>query len=176
MASAEQYLNEAQYAFTSINSGESRDNRRNAARAKSLCKKIIRKYPTSTEAATAQAILTRMGDTAFVPKLAAAHSHSDVHVSMEKPTIGEGEETVAFNWSGLLSLALNTAMPTLLALGVVCIVLFSIFGPLLLLPLFGVVFFAGPFRQQMKPAQRQKLNEAIARANAYIEKKRRTGS
>jgi hypothetical protein len=36
MANAEQLLNEAQYAFQSVSYGESRDNKRNASRAKSL--------------------------------------------------------------------------------------------------------------------------------------------
>jgi len=42
MASVEQLLNEAQYAFQRVSFGESRDNERNASRASSLCKKIIR--------------------------------------------------------------------------------------------------------------------------------------
>ncbi len=62
MVSTEQFLNEAQYAFNSFGSGELRDNLRNAARARFFCKKIIRKFPISTEAASANAILRRLGD------------------------------------------------------------------------------------------------------------------
>ena len=62
MASAEHLLNEAHYAFANISYGESRANKRNAARAKSLCRKIIRRFPDSTEASEARAILRRLGE------------------------------------------------------------------------------------------------------------------
>ena len=57
MASAEHLLHEAQFAFNSITYGDSRANRRNAARASKLCRKIIRKYPGSMEEHEAHAIL-----------------------------------------------------------------------------------------------------------------------
>ena len=80
MASAEQLLNEAQYALHSINSGESRDNGRNASRARALSKKIIRKFPTSTEANSAHSILRRLGDEAYVSGLGAPHEGVVEHV------------------------------------------------------------------------------------------------
>lgn len=75
MASAEQLLHDAHYAFHNIGFGESRDNRRNAAKARKLARKIIRKYPTSMEAGEAHAILRRLGDEAFVSKMPTAHRH-----------------------------------------------------------------------------------------------------
>ena len=75
MASAEQLLHEAQYAFSCITYGESRQNRRNASRASSLCKKIIRKYPGTMEASEADAILKRMGERGYTSNLAVVHRH-----------------------------------------------------------------------------------------------------
>ena len=86
MASAEQLLNEAQYAFQSISSGESPDNRRNASRAKSLCKKIIRKFATTSEAAEAHAILRRLGEEVYSSNLSIEHRHTDPVTHHTAPT------------------------------------------------------------------------------------------
>ena len=181
MASAEQLLNEAQYAFQSINSGESRDNRRNASRARSLCRKIIRKFPTSTEAAAAHAILRRLGDEAYTSNLGSQHRHSAEHTFHEvsspasQQRITQGDEAVVLDWGGLLHQIFNTPKSSLAVVGTVAIVLFAILGPFFLFPLIALVLFTGPFKQLLKPKQRQKVNELIARTNAYVEERRRTG-
>ena len=69
MATAEQLLNEAQYAFANISFGESFANTRHAARAKSLCRKIIRKFPATMEAGEARAILKRLGEEAYTSEM-----------------------------------------------------------------------------------------------------------
>ena len=181
MASAEQLLNEAQYAFHSINSGESRDNRRNASRASSLCRKIIRKFPTSTEAAAAHGILRRLGDEAYTSNLDAQHQHSAEHTFYEAPSpasqlkFTQGDEIVVLDWRGLLNLISNTSKSSLAVVGTVAFVLIAILGPFVLFPLIAFVLFTGPFRQRLKPKQRQKMNEFIARTNAYVEERRKTG-
>ena len=178
MASAEQLLNEAQYAFQSINSGESRDNRRNASRASSLCRKIIRKYPTSTEAASAHAILRRLGDEAYVSNLSSRHRHSAEHTAHEvpspasQPSFIQGDESVVLDWRGLLNLIFNTPKSSLAVIGSVAFVLFAFVGPFFLFPLVALVLFTGPFKQLLKSKQRQKVNELIARTNAYIDDRR----
>ncbi len=187
MASAEQLLNEAQYAFHSINSGESRDNRRNASRARSLCRKIIRKFPTSTEAAAAHGILRRLGDEAYMSNLDLQHRHSTEHTFHEAPSsaapspapqqkITQGDETVVVDWRGLLNLIFNTPKSILVVVGIVAFVLFAFLGPFLLFPLIAFVLFTGRIRQRLKPMQRQKVNEFIARTNTYVEERRKTGS
>ncbi len=181
MASAEQLLNEAQYAFQSISAGESQDNRRNASRAKSLCMKIIRKFPTSTEAVAAHGILRRLGDEAYTSSLDSQHRHSTEHTFHEAPSpapqqrITQGDETVVVDWRGLLNLIFNTPKSSLAVVGIVAIVLFAILGPYLLFPLIAFVLFTGRFRQLLKPMQRQKVNELIARTNAYVEERRKSG-
>jgi len=85
MATAEKLLHEAQYAFQSISFGKSRDNTRNRARAKSLCKKIIRKYPATMEAGEAHAILRRLGEEAYTSNLSKGHRHAK-QARHHKPT------------------------------------------------------------------------------------------
>jgi len=181
MASAEQLLNEAQYAFQSISSGESRDNRRNASRANSLCKKIIRKFPTSSEAVSAHGILRRLGDEAYTSNLDSQHQHSAEHTFYEAPSpasqqrFTQGDEIVVLDWRGLINLIFNTSKSSLAVVGTVAFVLLAILGPFVLFPLIAFVLFTGPFRQRLKPKQRQKMNEFIARTNAYVEERRKTG-
>jgi len=181
MASAEQLLNEAQYAFQCINAGESRDNGRNASRARSLCKKIIRKFPTSTEANSAHAILRRLGDEAYTTGLGPPHQGVVEHVfhkvqspeSQQRPT--QSDEAVTLNWTGLLHLIFSTQKSILAVVGIVVVVLFAIFGPFLLIVLIVLFLFTGRFKQMLKPDQGRKMNELIKQINAHIEERRRTG-
>lgn len=182
MASAEQLLNEAQYAFQSISSGESPDNKRNASRAVSLCKKIIRKFPASSYTAEAHAILRRLGEEAYMSNLSVAHRHiapSEHHTApTQKPlTRPAGRNvTVPFDWAGLLAVILVTSKTVLAVIAFFGILLFGLFGPLLLLPLVAFVLLTGPFRQLLKPQQRQDMNVFVARANAFIEERRKSGT
>jgi len=75
MATADKLLHDAQYAFQSISFGQSRDNTRNRSRAKSLCMKIIRKYPETMEAGEAHAILRRLGEESYSSNLSKKHRH-----------------------------------------------------------------------------------------------------
>jgi len=182
MASAEQTLNDAQYAFQSISAGETGDNDRNASRAKSLCKKIIRKYPTSTQAVEAHAILQRLGVEAYASKLAAEHRHKPHAEAHEAPRPAPREpntlddQTVLLDWSGLLSVILATPKTILGVVAFVALVLFGVFGVFVLGPLIVFVIMTGPFRHVMKPAQRREMNKFVIRANAWIDKRIESGS
>ena len=79
------------------------------------------------------------------------------------------------DWRGLLNLILNAPKSSLAMVGTVAFVLFAFLGPILLFPLIAFVLFTGRFRQRLKPMQRQKMNEFIARTNAYVEERRKTG-
>ena len=180
MASAEQLLNEAQYALHSINSGESRDNGRNASRARALSKKIIRKFPTSTEANSAHSILRRLGDEAYVSGLGAPHEGVVEHVfhkvqspeSQQRPT--QSDETVVLDWAGLLRLIFSTQKSGLAVVVIVVGVLFANFGPFLLIALFALLLFKVRFKQMLNPSQGQKMNELITRINAHVAEQRKT--
>jgi hypothetical protein len=174
MANAEQLLNEAQYAFNSIHYGESRDNRRNAARARSLCKKIIRKFPTSTEAGSARGILRRLGDEAFSSKISEKHQHSTEHRPMRESAekIALQDPDVQLDWSGIFKLMFKWPTISLLTVAAVFLFFNAIFGSFLLVPLVALVLFFGPLKRSLQPGQAQKVNEAIAKINAYVDAKR----
>jgi hypothetical protein len=186
MASAEQLLNEAQYAFQSISSGQSPDNKRNASRASSLCKKIIRKFPTSSYAAEAHAILRRLGEEAYSSNLSVEHRHTTQakhHTALtpmpkSKPLVRptRHDEIVPFDWAGLLAVILVTSKTVLAVIAFFVVFLFGIFGPFMFLAFIALIFLTGPFRQTMKPRQREVMNEFVVRANAYIEERRKSGT
>lgn len=180
MASAEQLLNEAQYAFQSITAGESRENRRNVARAKSLCKKIFRKHPGTSEAIVAHGIMMRLGESPFPSNIEVVHQHKD-HADAHALTAPStsytpnafDEDQVQLDWQGLLAVILSTSRIVLGVIGFVGLFLFSIFGIFLFVPLLGVLLLTVPARQLLQPKERQQVNKFIVRANAWIEAQRR---
>lgn len=190
MANAEQLLHQAQYAFQSISFGETPDNNRNARRASSLCKKIIRKYPGSMEASEAHAVLRRLGEEAYSSKMKARHIHipqSEHHKKQSPPPLQSRAPTprsarekqrtfivddgvATLDWGALVKWIF--AAPKFV-LGLVIfagIFLFGILGPFLFLPLIAFIFFTGPFRKSLKQEQREELNAFVERINAYVTK------
>ena len=176
MASAEQLLHEAQYAFSCISFGDSPGNRRNASRARSLCRKIIRKYPRTMETSEAHAILRRLGEEAYTSKLQVQHRHrtqaqdhaAPLQQVSQRTFITETDEIETLDWGGLLSwlFALPKVVLFLIALG--GLFLYAIFGAFILLPLVAFVLLSTPFRRIFKPEQREGLDTFIARANDFI--------
>ena len=183
MASAEHLLNEAHYAFANISYGESPTNRRQAARAKSLCRKIIRRYPTSTEAAVARAILTRLGESSFVSVMPDRHRHmtqvGDRVIGNEtlvrSPSAAPGQ-TPELDWGGLVAVILATPKVLLGILGAVLFALFAFVGPFIFLALIALLVFTGPFRSMLAPSQRQQVEDFIVRANEFIAERRGSGT
>jgi len=182
MASAEHLLNEAQYAFQSISVGDTRENRRNTARAKSLCKKIFRRHPGTSEAVVAHGIMMRLGEEAFESNLAIEHQHEthatahDSQSPVSKEVVTANDETVLLDWAGLIAVILATSKTVLAVIAFFAIFLFGIFGPFLLLPLIAFVLLTGPFRKLLNPKQRRDMNVFVIRANAYIEEQRKSGT
>lgn len=82
MASADELLRDAQYAVHSITYDDSRENRSHIARARSLARKIISKYPTSIEAAQARSMLDRLDGKAQQPTF-----------SKLRPGVGEAQRS-----------------------------------------------------------------------------------
>lgn len=183
MASAERLLNEAHYAFASITYGESLANTRHAARAKSLCQKILRRYPESMEAREALAILRRLGEESYVSTLPDQHRHmtrASHHLGKEQGVApvpaANAAGSPAFDWSGLLAVILMTPKIVLGILGAVGVALFAFLGPIVLVALVALVVLTGPFRSMLAPAQRKQVDELIVRANEFITERRRSGS
>lgn len=188
MASAEQLLHEAQYAFSCITYGESRQNRRNASRASSLCKKIIRRHPATMEAREARAMLKRLGEDAYTSNLAVVHRHKtprehhrprrqaqapEPAQASNRTWITSSAETL--DWGGLVSLLFAIPRVVLLLIAFAAIFLFGIFGPWLLLGLLAFVLFTGPFRRMLGPQQRDQVNDLVARLNELIRERRNSG-
>lgn len=175
MANAEQLLHDAQYAFHSISYGQTRENKRNAARAISLCKKIIRKFPIGIEADEAHAILRRLGEEAYSSNLAKRHRHisqAEHHQpqSQAQPRKGlsDADHVEPLNWSGLIAAVFGLPKFVLALIVFAGFFLFGLFGPLLLVPLIAFVLLSGPFRNKLKPQQRTELNEFVVRVNDYL--------
>ena len=175
MASAEQLLNEAQYAFQSITAGDSRENRRNAARAKSLCQKIFRKYPGTSEAVVAHGIMMRLGQE---PPRAHVHTSHSTDNSVTVTEVGSheaGDPAEPFDWGGLLAVTLGSSKVVLGVIAFAGLILFGFLGPLLFLPLLAIFLLTSPLRQTLKPEQRRQVNAFVTQANAWIRERRRAG-
>ena len=176
MANAEKLLHEAQYAFQCISFGETPENRRNAAKATSLCKKIIRKYPASMEASEAHALLRRLGEEAYSSKLSKRHRHVSqaTHHQAPSPTPEQQrtfivhDEIEALDWGALVKLIFTVPKVVLGLIVFVGLILFGLFGPFLFVPLIAFVLFTGPFRQMLKQEQRNNLNALVQRINAFV--------
>lgn len=183
MANAEKLLHEAQFAFQSISFGQSRQNSRNAARAKSLSLKIIRRFPASMEAGEAHAILRRLGEEAYSSKINVQHQHQTQAAHHKKPAAkaqprakqdlyippvsGGDEETL--NWGGLIGMLVSMPKALLAVTAFAAFFLFGLFGPFLFIPLVAFVLLTGPFRRTLKAEQREQMNALIVRVNDYID-------
>ena len=177
MASAEKLLHEAQYAFYSISYGESPGNRRNKARAGALAKKILRKYPGTTEASEAMAILRRLGEVAYTSEIRRQHRHvsaashhrkqgrSAEPLAIANTNGGTGEQ---LDWAGLLLRVTQLSKAQQALILFLAIVAFGIFGPFLLLPLVVLVVFASPLRKHFKTEFDGNADEVIRRINQWI--------
>lgn len=182
MASAEKLLHNAQYAFHSISYGATRDNKRNASKAKSLCKKIIRRFPGSTEAAEAHAILRRLGEEAYSSAILAQHRHASPasHHSatsaqlMARPAAAANADVATLRWSALLAWLFSLPKTVLAMLALGALMLWGVFGPLLLLALVFLVLLTGPARQVLRRLHFRGLDGFIERTNALIAAQRDT--
>jgi hypothetical protein len=195
MVNAEKLLNEAQYAFNNVGPGGTRDDRRNASHASRLARKIIRKYPTSTEAAQAHSILRRLGEEAFQAQMPLAHRHAEHGESHHTPepqklparAVASADWTptgkatqdgdiVSLDWRGLLSLLLATPKIVLGVMLAVGLFLFGIFGWFLFLPLLALIMLTSPARVFLQRKQRDDINEFVIQANAWIDRKIQDGT
>ena len=75
MADADHLLREAQYALQNVSHG-STDSKKHAAKAKSLARRIIRKYPDSQEVSSARSILEQLGERVQAPEFQDQHVHA----------------------------------------------------------------------------------------------------
>lgn len=179
MASPDQLLHEAQYAFLSISAGESRENKRNAARARSLSRKIIRNHPASMEAKEALAILRRLGDEAYVSAMGSRHRHiteEEHHQSPSpapQPAFDTSGDPGMLDWRGLMTRLFELPKTILILIAILGFFLFTIFGPLLVLMLVAVALVTGPLKHKLKPGQRSQVDAFIERVNRLVSRRDR---
>ncbi len=175
MATAEKLLHEAYFAFGNISYGETPNNKRNMRRATRLCHKILRKYPGTTEAAEAHAILMRLGDESYTSRLSQQHKRITQEVqhaprpAAQASMTTAAQEVEALNWSGLIGWLLSLPRFVLGLILVGGFFLFGVFGPLLFVPLVLLFLFTGPFRGMLKPEQRRQIDDIVASINRAIE-------
>ena len=187
MASAEKLLHEAQFAFNSITYGESSANRRNTRRALKLCNKIIRKYPGTMEAGEAIALMQRLGEVAYQSNIKLAHQHisqAEHHrpgkqrSKRRRPqpnpqsTIVEVQEVTDLDWGGLVGLLVTLPKAVLAVIAFIGFFLFGLLGPFLFVPIVLFLLLAGPLKRMLGPAQREEMDNVIARINAFIAEQR----
>ncbi|MDJ0793644.1 MAG: hypothetical protein QNI98_05300 [Woeseiaceae bacterium] len=194
MATAEKLLHEAYFAFNSISYGETPDNKRNKRRATRLCHRILRKFPGTTEAAEAHAILMRLGEEAYTSLLTEQHKHvsqtqhhaaqpGDRHrhnsqrehhrpLTAPQTLVSANDQSVeTVNWAGLIGWLVSLPRFVLAIILIGGFYLFGLFGPLLFVPLILLVLFTGPFRGMLKPEQRLQIDDMVARINSAIEER-----
>ena len=180
MATADELLREAQYAFQCISFGESSGNARNRRKATSLSRKIIRKYPGTMEASEAYALLRRLGEESYTSNLAATHRHVSEPTKRESQAVVEARTFVTdsdsehetLNWMGLATWFFSLPRFILAIVLVGGFFLFGIFGPFLFVPLVALLLFTGPLRSTLSREKQQKMDENIRWINAVIEGRR----
>jgi hypothetical protein len=99
LSDANELLLEAQFALQNVGYG-STDSKKYAAEAKSLARRIIRKYPDSREVAAARSILEQLGERVPVPKIQDQHVHTtpvEQHHHQSHPQAQETRYTARSN-------------------------------------------------------------------------------
>ena len=133
------------------------------------------------EAGEAHAILRRLGEEAYTSKIQVQHVHTSPGEHHQAPRsdpeirLSDDVEMEAFNWAGLMSLLFILPKFAFGIAALAVILLFGIFGWFIFLPLVAFVLLTGPFRQMLKPEQRNEMNTFVAKANAFIEEQRQKG-
>lgn len=87
---------------------------------------------------------------------------------------GVGDEAVALDWSGLMSVLLKLPKVAWGVIAFISFISFGIFGFFILLPFLAILLLTGPFRGLLQPRQREQMNRLIIRANAMIDERLRS--
>jgi len=139
------------------------------------------------QAGEAHAILRRLGEEAYTSKITVQHRHQTQLEHHKKPSPrsmpdkrqdlyippASGGDVETLNWSGLIGMIVSMPKAILAVTAFAGVFLFGLLGPFLFVPLVAFVLLTGPFRQTLKPEQREQMNEFIVRVNDYIESRRR---
>jgi hypothetical protein len=177
MADAGELIRDALYAFYNISHSDSPDNRRNTARAKSISRKIIRKFPGSIEADQAQQILERLDPAAATHSLQKQPQHrldqADRHEQVDQHFRATAKQRPANrDWKKLLQAVtlLNAFERNLLLAGGLLLVIML---PFLAFAIIGAsIFLAGPFKKYRPQESEDLLDKFFSQLDAWIIKRR----
>ena len=138
MASAEELIREAYFAFQSMTPGAT-DESRHRARAKKLAMRILRKYPVSIEAKQARSILTQMKVDHAATRFVDTHSHSSetrpLAITAESTDYKPSVESNGTDWKSLWRLfaELPYLQKRILTFILLFLILFAAFTPFVLI-------------------------------------------
>ena len=158
MASAEELIREAQYAFRNISHG-STDDKKYRARARKYAKRVIRKYPTSMEASQARSILGRLNVGTLVQPQPAVASPTSAAADFERSHAADSGHTknlsrtpaaldtalqksgIAEDWRDLVRRLMNLPPGTKKTIGIVVFLAIVFTFPFGIFVLFGLIIF-----------------------------------
>jgi hypothetical protein len=183
MADAGELIRDAQYAFNSITHGESRGNRKNTSRAKTLARKIIRKFPSSIEAGQAQQILDRLDPDSLTHLIQKAPEHQfeqkDRHEQVEphhRPIDSsrspDGKARAGDrDWKKLLLrlTQIQSSSRNSILIALFLLVTLLPYGALAILAI--IVFWTGPFEQFHPRGTQENLDKLYTKLSAWVTSK-----
>lgn len=180
MADAGELLRDAQYAFYNITHGESPDNRKNKARAKSLARKIIRKFPTSAEADQAHQILEKMDPNTSTQSMLRLSEHPfdplDQHDRPHQTDDGrtparESADPVNRDWKKLLLelTHIRSFERNVLLVAAFLLVTLLPFGALIIAAM--LIFLLGPFDKYHPEGTQETLDRLYVQLDSWVSKR-----
>ncbi len=186
MANAEKLLNEAQYAFQNIGYDDSSESRKYRSRATRLARKILRKYPGTTEAASAHSLLLRLDEEGYATTTKNVHTHSSGveskhnHYKLRTPIMQDSNtggadlgSDVQLRWGDLLARIFSLPRPVLAVFFIVGMFLFGLFGPFILVPIVVLVLLASPLKSVFPNKTQRSSEDAIQKINAWLAEERK---
>ena len=183
MADVDELLRDAQYAFQNISHGQSRENRKNSARAKYLAKQIIRKSPTSSEAEQAQQILTRLNPEAAEAAIQRRSEHpfdpQDQHEQLDQlhrpinyDVRAKKSASVNRDWKKLLICLTQIHGTSRNFILVALFLLVTLLPYAALAILTAIVFLAGPFEKLHPPGTQENLDKLYTQLDTWTSNRR----
>ena len=182
MADAGELLREAQYTFHNVSHGESPDNRRNTARAKSLAHKIIRKFPTSAEADQARQILDRLDPDSATPSRQREPEHpfdqrdhhdqvDQHHRPIDIDVRDKRRTSTKHDWKKLLLRLsqMHSTIRNLILVGMFMLFILVPFAAFVIVAV--VIFLAGPFEKHHPQGTQEALDKLYLELDTWSRKR-----
>ena len=121
------------------------------------------------------------GEEAYASNIRLQHRHVSPSAHHAKPAVASQrtfvveDDVESLDWGGLIAWLFMLPKLVLGFLAFAALILFSVFGPFLLLPLIAFVVLTSPFRKMLKPEDRKDLDSFVARTNESIAEHRESG-